>query len=184
MSILNFHRSSAKSGISQIQSYVGGLAVQRMIEAIWPSFSTWHESSFPAVADITPAGLLSLSIFWIISLPFLYVSIPKLRWLFIAKMATMPFLWTALFTWALTAAGGFGPLLEIPTQPTNGMSKGYLFCYAITASVSGASSQCQARTRLFQMAQFFQLLQSTCQISRDMPMILVLQLPLKRWDYH
>ncbi|KAL8803676.1 MAG: hypothetical protein Q9200_006110 [Gallowayella weberi] len=51
----------------------------------------------------------------------------------------MPFLWVALFTWALTASHGFGPLLHAPSKPMNGMSAGYLFCYAITASSSGAN---------------------------------------------
>ncbi|KAL9023926.1 MAG: hypothetical protein Q9196_006879 [Gyalolechia fulgens] len=123
-----------------IQSYVGGLAIKAMIEAIWPSFAHWHEDAFPPSADITASALLSLAIFWTVSLPFLYLSPPKLRWLFVAKVATMPFLWVALFTWALTAAGGFGPLLGSPSKPTNGMSTGYLFCYAITAAIGGAST--------------------------------------------
>ncbi|KAL8939754.1 MAG: hypothetical protein Q9211_002601 [Gyalolechia sp. 1 TL-2023] len=94
----------------------------------------------PICADITASALLSLAIFWTVSLPFLYLSPPKLRWLFVAKVATMPLLWVALFTWALTAAGGFGPLLGSPSKPTNGMSTGYLFCYAITAAIGGAST--------------------------------------------
>ncbi|KAL8651811.1 MAG: hypothetical protein Q9210_003049 [Variospora velana] len=122
-----------------IQSYLGGLAIQVMIQAIWPSFITWHEDALPASADITASALLGFAIFWLVSLPFLYIRPPKLRWLFIAKIVTMPFLWMALFTWALTASDGFGPLLSIPSRPQNGMSTGYLFCYAITASISGVN---------------------------------------------
>ncbi|KAL8786629.1 MAG: hypothetical protein Q9213_002658 [Squamulea squamosa] len=122
-----------------IQGYIGGLAIEAMIQAIWPSFAKWRSNDFPPDADITPATLLSCAIFWLISLPFLYLSTHRLRWVFIAKIATMPFLWVALFTWALTAADGFGPLLYTPSKPMNGMSTGYLFCYAITASSSGAN---------------------------------------------
>lgn len=110
-----------------------------MIQAIWPSFKDWHQAAFPPSADITPATLLSCVIFWLISLPILYLNTRRLRWVFVAKIATMPFLWVALFTWALTASHGFGPLLKAPSKPTNGMSTGYLFCYAITASSSGAN---------------------------------------------
>ncbi|KAL9602757.1 MAG: hypothetical protein Q9219_001600 [cf. Caloplaca sp. 3 TL-2023] len=123
-----------------IQSYVGGQAVQAMIESIWPSFINWHKDVFPPSADITAPALLGVAIFWMVSLPFLYISPPKLRWVFMAKIVTMPFLWVALFTWALTAAGGFGPLLRTPSKPPDGMSTGYLFCYAVTAANGGAPS--------------------------------------------
>ncbi len=52
----------------------------------------------------------------------------------------MPFFGVSLFTWALTASHGFGPLLGIPTKINDGMSVGYVFCYAITAAISVAST--------------------------------------------
>ncbi|KAL8976901.1 MAG: hypothetical protein Q9205_007190, partial [Flavoplaca limonia] len=94
----------------------------------------------PICAEITPSTLLGCAIFWLISLPFLYVSTRRLRWVFIVKVAIMPFFGVALFTWALTAADGFGPLLNAPSKPMNGMSTGYLFCYGITAASSSANS--------------------------------------------
>ncbi|KAL8867754.1 MAG: hypothetical protein Q9174_005455, partial [Haloplaca sp. 1 TL-2023] len=36
---------------------------------------------------------------------------------------------------------GFGSFLYKPSTPMDGMSTGYLFCYGITASISGANSQ-------------------------------------------
>ena len=110
-----------------------------MIQAIWPSFSQWRQNDFPPSADITPTTLLGCAIFWLISLPFLYVSTRRLRWVFIVKVAIMPFFGVALFTWALTAADGFGPLLNAPSKPMNGLSTGYLFCYGITAASSSAN---------------------------------------------
>ena len=81
--------------------------------------------------------MLCFAIFWIVSFPFLFLSIPALRWLFIIKCAVMPFFGVALFTWALTAAGGWGPLFNIPNNITNGWTVGYAFCYTITGSISG-----------------------------------------------
>ncbi|KAL8736709.1 MAG: hypothetical protein Q9166_000075 [cf. Caloplaca sp. 2 TL-2023] len=122
-----------------IQGYIGGLAVEAMIQAIWPSFAEWHQDGFPPSVDITPSTLLGCAIFWLLQLPLLYLSTQRLRWVFIAKIILMPLLWVALFTWALTASNGFGPLLYAPSKPMNGMSTGYLFCYAITASTSGGN---------------------------------------------
>ena len=120
-----------------VQSSVGGNAVRCMVEAIWPSFSHWHEHSLPPSAAISAPDLLCFSLFWIVQFPFLFLTINALRWLFIVKVILMPFFGVALFTWALTAAHGWGPLFSIPNNITNGWSVGYAFCFTITASISG-----------------------------------------------
>ena len=111
-----------------------------MIEAIWPSFATWHAGSLPASAAVDAPGLLSFAILWLIFLPFLWIGVPALRWIFLAKIFLMPIFGIVLFTWALTASKGFGPLLSIPTRIEDGRSVGYVFCYAINSSVGGAST--------------------------------------------
>ncbi|KAM0801087.1 permease for cytosine/purines, uracil, thiamine, allantoin-domain-containing protein [Usnea florida] len=123
-----------------IQAYVGALAVQAMIEAIWPSFVNWHADALPASADVTAAELLSFSVFWLASVPFLFLGMPALRWMFLIKGIVMPIFGICLFTWAVTASHGFGPLLRIPTKIENGMSVGYAFCYAITTAISAGST--------------------------------------------
>jgi cytosine/uracil/thiamine/allantoin permease len=95
-----------------VQSSLGGNTVRCMIEAIWPSFKIWHLNSLPASGSITAPDLLSFSIFWIVSIPFLCLSIPALRWMFMAKIALMPLFYVSLFTWALTAGHGIGPLFS------------------------------------------------------------------------
>ncbi|KAL8922140.1 MAG: hypothetical protein Q9208_005335 [Pyrenodesmia sp. 3 TL-2023] len=138
---LNPGLALAAYAIGNIQSYLGGLSIQVMIQSLFPSFTHWRPSALPPSADITASALLGFAIFWLLSLPFLYIRPPQLRWLFIAKIATMPFLWTALFAWALTAAGGFGPLMGMETRAVEeGMGTGYLFCYAVTASISGVNN--------------------------------------------
>ena len=123
-----------------IQAYLGSLAVQAMIEAIWPSFANWHTDALPTSADITAAELLSFTIFWLASLPFLFLSMPALRWIFLVKVIIMPIFGICLFTWAVTASHGFGPLLRIPNKIEDGMSLGYAFCYAITTAISASST--------------------------------------------
>lgn len=52
----------------------------------------------------------------------------------------MPFFRVALFTWAETAADGFGPLHIFPAEIDNGMSVGYAFSYAIAGAISSANT--------------------------------------------
>ena len=122
-----------------VQASLGGMAVQAMIEAIWPSFKGWHINSLPASSGTTAPGILSFTLFWIFSLPFLWLSVPALRWVFIVKIVLMPLFWVALFTWGLTAAHGWGPLFSIPStvEQTSGWTLGYAFCYTITATIGG-----------------------------------------------
>ena len=123
-----------------IIAYLGSLGVQAMIEAIWPSFQTWHINAFPSSADINAPGLLSFSIYWLLSLPFFFIRMPALRWFFLVKMCLMPLLGVSLFTWAVTAAKGFGPLIRLPNKIEDGKTLGYAFCYAITTAISACSS--------------------------------------------
>ncbi|KAK4961778.1 hypothetical protein LTR10_002269 [Elasticomyces elasticus] len=107
-----------------VQSSVGGNAVRCMVEAIWPSFKHWHLDALPASAAITAPDLLCFAIFWIAQFPFLFLSINNLRIAFMIKVVVMPFFGVVLFTWALTAAGGWGPLFSLPNNITNGWSIG------------------------------------------------------------
>lgn len=119
-----------------VQSSVGGNAVRCMIEAIWPSFKHWHTDALPASAAITAPDLLCFALFWLAQLPLMFFSINTLRWMFILKIIIMPFFGVALFTWALTAANGWGPLFTIPNKITDGWTVGYVFCTTITAAIS------------------------------------------------
>ncbi|KIV80983.1 hypothetical protein PV11_08438 [Exophiala sideris] len=49
----------------------------------------------------------------------------------------MPFFYVALFTWALVAGNGVGPLFSIPNKITSGWSIGYVFCSTILATIGG-----------------------------------------------
>jgi NCS1 family nucleobase:cation symporter-1 len=120
-----------------IQSSLAGQAVHACISAIWPSFDHWRVDAIPESADITAQELLCFSIFWLISLPFLYLPMRTLRHLFVLKSVLVPFYWTALFTWSVTAAGGYPDIWRTPSAPLNGKSVGYLFGICVNAAISG-----------------------------------------------
>lgn len=57
--------------------------------------------------------------------------------MFMVKIALIPLFYVSLFTWALTAGHGIGPLFSIPNKIHDGWSIGYAFCTTITAAISG-----------------------------------------------
>lgn len=118
-----------------VQGVLGGTAVLAMLTAMSPNFATWHENSIPNSLGITAPGMVSFWVFWIASFPFLFLSIPTLRWLFLIKIVLVPFFYIAIFTWALTAGGGWGPLFSIPNKITNGFSVTYTFFMCMSAAI-------------------------------------------------
>ena len=120
-----------------IQVSLAGEAVQACTTAIWPSFAHWHVDAIPASANITAQQILGFVIFWLLSLPFMYLKISTLRYLFVVKSVLVPLYWTALFTWAITAVGGFPEVWRKPSVPLDGMSVGYLFGICVNAAISG-----------------------------------------------
>lgn len=50
----------------------GGLCVQVMLQAIWPSFANFP-NSLPASANVTSSQLLCFFIFYIVQLPMLWI---------------------------------------------------------------------------------------------------------------
>jgi nucleobase:cation symporter-1, NCS1 family len=120
-----------------IQTSLAGQAVQACVTALWPSFAHWRVDAFPASANITAQQLMCFAIFWLLSLPFLYLPIRTLRFLFVAKSILVPLYWTALFTWSITVAGGFPEIWRRPSLPTDGMTVGYLFGICVNAAISG-----------------------------------------------
>lgn len=120
-----------------IQTSLAGQAVHACISAVWPSFDDWKVDAIPESADITGQEILCFSIFWLISLPFLYLPMRTLRHLFVLKSILVPLYWTALFTWSVTAAGGYPDIWRTPSAPLNGKSVGYLFGICVNAAISG-----------------------------------------------
>lgn len=120
-----------------IQVTLAGKAVQACTTAIWPSFAGWKVNAIPASANITAQEILRFSIFWLLSLPFLYLPIKTLRYLFVLKSVLVPLYWTTVFTWSVTAAGAFPDIWREPSAPLNEMTVGYLFGTCVKAAISG-----------------------------------------------
>lgn len=116
------------------QSFQGGQCIQTMLEAIWPSFSTFP-NHITASAHITSAELLCFFLFIIVQAPLLYLHVSKLRYLFMAKTVVMPIFGLTLFIWALVAAKGFGPTFSRGTNITNGTPVAVVFFQCVTTAI-------------------------------------------------
>lgn len=93
------------------QTYQGGLCVQSMLEAIWPSFNNFP-NHLPTSGGVTSAQLLCFFLFAIFQLPVLYLNVNQLRILFLVKIIVLPIFGIVLFGWAVGAAHGFGPIFD------------------------------------------------------------------------
>lgn len=113
-----------------VQAWLGGECVYVLIRAIWPSFVNL-KNTMPASSETTtgtslassscrladhfsPAFVVSFFLYWLLSLPTIWVPIHKLRWLFMAKATVGPIVGFTLFGWSSTRAGGIGPVFSQP----------------------------------------------------------------------
>ncbi|KAH0128299.1 NCS1 nucleoside transporter family protein-like protein, partial [Aureobasidium melanogenum] len=92
-----------------IQCWNGGRLVAVCITAIWPSFAKMH-NTLPSSMPTTTYQFVGFVLFWIFSVPFLFVRPEKFR---------LPFLVTSIYCgvgmlcmmiWSLSVAKGVGPL--------------------------------------------------------------------------
>ena len=96
-----------------VQAWLGGECVYVLLRAIWPSFAR-IPNKMPASTETTSAYVLAFIIYWLLSLPTIWVPIHKLRWLFAVKAIVGPIVGFTLFGWSITRAGGIGPVFSQP----------------------------------------------------------------------
>ncbi|ODN94324.1 uracil permease [Cryptococcus wingfieldii CBS 7118] len=94
-----------------VQSWLGGECMYVLVRAIWPSFARIH-NSMPESTETTTAYIIAFVLYWILSLPTIWVPIHKLRWLFLGKAIVGPIVGFTLFGWSITRAGGIGPVFS------------------------------------------------------------------------
>jgi NCS1 family nucleobase:cation symporter-1 len=81
----------------------GSECVYQMLKAIWPSVA-----SIPNRLDghITTTGMMCYFLFWLVQLPFLFISPQGLRWLFMVKALMVPPTFLAMMIWAFATTDG------------------------------------------------------------------------------
>ncbi|OCF57463.1 uracil permease [Kwoniella mangroviensis CBS 10435] len=95
------------------QCWLGGQCVHVLIRAIWPSFTS-VKNTMPASTGTSTDYVISFIIFWLLSLPTIWVPIHKLRWYLFAKAIVGPLAGLTLLGWSVKRAGGAGPIFSQP----------------------------------------------------------------------
>ncbi|KAK5791867.1 hypothetical protein VI817_007176 [Penicillium citrinum] len=104
-----------------VQTYLG--------ESIWPSYATLP-NTIPEGAGVTTKQFVSFFLFWLGSLPALWLPIYKIRHLFTVKAYFSPACAIAFFAWAIARAHGLGPII---TQPST--AKGSALAWVFVKSI-------------------------------------------------
>ncbi|KAJ7170692.1 permease for cytosine/purines, uracil, thiamine, allantoin-domain-containing protein [Mycena crocata] len=86
-----------------IQSFTGSECVYQMLKAIWPSTAR-IPNHLPESAGITTVGMMCYFLFFLIQLPFMFVSPQRIRHLFVVKAIIVPATWLAILIWAMHEA--------------------------------------------------------------------------------
>lgn len=87
-----------------IVTYQGGGFVTQMLIAIWPTYANLP-NTLPASSGLTSQDFLSFVLFWAIQFPFILIHPTKLRWLFVAKISTIPIVAIGTMAWSIKQAG-------------------------------------------------------------------------------
>jgi nucleobase:cation symporter-1, NCS1 family len=81
----------------------------QMLKALVPSITNIPNR---LNGDITTTEIMCYFLFWLLQLPFLFISPQSLRWLFLAKAIIVPPALFAMLGWAFATTGGGGTTFE------------------------------------------------------------------------
>jgi NCS1 family nucleobase:cation symporter-1 len=102
-----------------IQTWIGGWAIYKLIEVIWPGIATLPQL-LPAFVGLNTGEFLCFMVFWGMNVWIVLRGMDSIKFL---ETWGSPFLLAvgvALFVWALVRAGGMGPMLQNPTVGPSG----------------------------------------------------------------
>ena len=97
-----------------IQTWIGGWAIYKLVEVMWPGIATLPQI-LPAFAGLNTGEFFCFMIFWAMNVWIVLRGMDSIKFL---ETWGSPFLLAvgvALFVWALVRAGGIGPMLENPS---------------------------------------------------------------------
>ncbi|KAJ9157648.1 allantoin permease [Pleurostoma richardsiae] len=120
-----------------INTKIGASCMLIMLEAIWPSLRSYH-NSLPASAGIASNMMIAYFVFWIIQLPLLLIHPSKMRWLFFIKSVCAVVAAFAMLGWAVHT-GGTGPVFA-QKATVSGSAKSWAWVMGINVAVSGKTT--------------------------------------------
>ena len=123
-------RALVACGWFGIQAWIGGNAIFKIMAVFFPSIGGAADNPF----GITMPQLACFLFFWGINMLVVYKGIECIRWLLNIKAPLLIALGLLLLAWAYRNAGGFGPILDQPSEFDPGKSKaGQFFVFFFPA---------------------------------------------------
>jgi len=118
-----------------VQSWTGGLCIQNILSAIFPSYQ--HMSNhFPASANLDTKQFIGWIIFNVLMALIIYIKPEKIQWV-VLYMNVISFVTLfAIMVWCMSAAHGAGPLLSAPAT-SSGSELGWGVIQGITTVIGG-----------------------------------------------
>ncbi|KAF2170170.1 hypothetical protein M409DRAFT_19776 [Zasmidium cellare ATCC 36951] len=119
-----------------VQSWTGGLCVQNILAAIFPSYQHM-ENTFPASANMNTKQFIGWVLFNIMMIPILYVKPEKMKWVVLGFNVVTAVTLLSMVIWTLAAAHGGGPLLDQPAGTTTSWELGWAIVHGVTTVIGG-----------------------------------------------
>ena len=120
-----------------IQTWIGGWAIYKLVEVMWPGIATLPQL-LPAFVGLKTGEFLCFMLFWAMNVWIVLRGMDSIKFL---ETWGSPFLLAvglALFVWALVRSGGIGPMLENPAGRPDGPTAGLrsVFGAGLTSAVA------------------------------------------------
>ncbi|MCB9730085.1 MAG: NCS1 family nucleobase:cation symporter-1 [Deltaproteobacteria bacterium] len=127
-------RALVACGWFGIQTWVGGAAIYQLLEAFAPG--TFAGTALPFL-DINITQLLCFLGFWALQIVIVWKGVESIRLLETLAAPFLIVMGLALLAWAYVKAGGFGTMLEAPSQFAPGGPKEGQFWHVFFPSLTG-----------------------------------------------
>jgi NCS1 family nucleobase:cation symporter-1 len=126
-------RAIVACGWFGIQTYIGGEAVKTFLEALWPAFG--HLGGGATFVGLTLPSAITFFLFWALNILIIYRGMDAVR-VFENWAAPLVLVMAAvLLIWAVSEAGGLGPMLDQPSKLPPWASSGRSFIPSLTGMI-------------------------------------------------
>ncbi|KAI5364199.1 Putative purine-cytosine permease [Septoria linicola] len=119
-----------------VQSWTGGLCVQNILAAIFPSYQHMG-NHFPASANLNTKQFIGWIVFNVLMVPILYIRPERLQWVVLGFNAVTAVTLISMVIWVMTEAGGGGPLLDQPATALSSWDLGWSMVHGVTTVIGG-----------------------------------------------
>jgi NCS1 family nucleobase:cation symporter-1 len=106
-------RALVACGWFGIQTWIGGWCIYKVLETYNPA---WADLPTIGSLGINQPQLICFLAFWAVNVVIIFLGIDSIRFLLNIKAPILIVLGLALLAWAVTTAGGFGPILSKPAR--------------------------------------------------------------------